>query len=165
MAHAVVRRMESRGDLSRRRAMTGGIIGLGTLIGLGYLGLAIRFIFPVNASGAGGSGLQPAGTVASFPVGNPVLIEYKEPTGIPTGVFVVNKGGNQFDAFDFHCTHLQCPIAAVPPSQGKPAFFACPCHGSQFFLNGNVKRGPAPIPLLRHVITVQNGQVEVGGLA
>lgn len=151
-------------DIGRRRALAGGVVGLGALIGVTYLGLALRYIFPANNGGAGtaGGGMQPVGPVANFKEGTPVLVVYKEPTGIPTGVFVVNKGNNKFDAFDFHCTHLQCPVAAV---QTNPAYFACPCHGSQFNLDGSVRQGPAPIPLLKRSIAVQNGQVAVGGIA
>lgn len=163
MAHAYPT-VTAPGEVGRRRALTGGILGLGALIGVAYLGLALRYIFPENngGSGAAGGGMQPVGPIANFKESTPVLVQYKESTGIPTGVFVVNKGNNAFDAFDFHCTHLQCPIAAVP---GSPAYFACPCHGSQFNLDGSVKQGPAPVPLLKHTVAVQNGQVVVGGIA
>src|SRR5579859_690182 len=124
-------------DVGRRRMLTGGIIGMGTLIGLAYTALAIRYIFPANqgATTQGGSQLQTAGKVTDFKVNVPALVEYKESTGIPTGIFVVNKGGDKFQAFDFHCTHLQCPITAI---EGNPSYFACPCHGSQFNLDGTV---------------------------
>jgi cytochrome b6-f complex iron-sulfur subunit len=39
------------------------------------------------------------------------------------------------------CTHLGCVIKAT--AEG----FECPCHGSRFAPNGDVKKGPAPRPL------------------
>jgi cytochrome b6-f complex iron-sulfur subunit len=36
------------------------------------------------------------------------------------------------------CTHLGCIV------KQEGAGFACPCHGSQFKLDGAVTKGPAP---------------------
>jgi len=163
MAHAMGN-AHTRGEMGRRRAVTAGILGLGGLIGLAYTALAVRFIFPDNkgsaeAANAATGGLQEVGAVDTFKPDNPVLVQYKESTGIPTGVFIVAKGGDKFDAFDFHCTHLQCPIT------GTPTGFACPCHGSVFNIDGTVKAGPAPAPLQKHIVKVQDGKVLIGGLA
>jgi cytochrome b6-f complex iron-sulfur subunit len=37
----------------------------------------------------------------------------------------------------------------------------CPCHGSQFGLDGSVFKGPAKSPLNRHEVRTENGQVVV----
>jgi cytochrome b6-f complex iron-sulfur subunit len=39
------------------------------------------------------------------------------------------------------CTHLGCIVSQTPTG------FTCPCHGSQFDIDGNVLAGPAPKPL------------------
>ena len=147
---------------TRRSVMTKAILGLGALIGLAYAALAVRFILPRAGAGAAGEGQQTAGPIASFKVNKPIMVQVKEPTGMPTGIIVNNKGNNSFDAFDFHCTHLQCPVSVVPPSNGNAAYYACPCHGSMFNIDGTVRRGPAPVPLKRHNVRVQNGQVMLG---
>ncbi len=41
------------------------------------------------------------------------------------------------------CTHLGCLTRPNPKEDG----FFCPCHGSQFALDGKVLDGPAPRPL------------------
>jgi cytochrome b6-f complex iron-sulfur subunit len=45
------------------------------------------------------------------------------------------------------CTHLGCIIG-----QGGTAF-ACPCHGSQYDLNGGNTQGPASVPLPHYEVT------------
>ncbi len=48
------------------------------------------------------------------------------------------------------CTHLGCtPI--WHPSEHR---FKCPCHGSNFLIDGTNVAGPAPVPLFRAAITL-----------
>eukprot|EP00983_Pelagomonas_calceolata_P041882 1138245-Pelagomonas_calceolata.AAC.5 len=54
------------------------------------------------------------------------------------------------------CTHLGCVVPWIS-SQNK---FICPCHGSQYDPEGNVVRGPAPLPLaLAHAETDEKDEV------
>jgi cytochrome b6-f complex iron-sulfur subunit len=39
------------------------------------------------------------------------------------------------------CTHLGCLVKSTPDG------FECPCHGSEFAMDGAVTKGPAPQPL------------------
>jgi cytochrome b6-f complex iron-sulfur subunit len=48
------------------------------------------------------------------------------------------------------CTHLGCLYGWVEEEEA----FRCPCHGSQFFANGDFKLGPAPRSLDRFSIQV-----------
>ncbi len=43
------------------------------------------------------------------------------------------------------CTHLECLVGYFPGE----ALFKCPCHGSNFSLQGDPVAGPAPVPLFR----------------
>ncbi|MFO7321620.1 MAG: Rieske 2Fe-2S domain-containing protein [Chloroflexota bacterium] len=54
------------------------------------------------------------------------------------------------------CTHLGC----LPKWENDR--FACPCHGSQFTLEGNYITGPAPrgLDLFRTIVTFDDGTVE-----
>jgi Rieske Fe-S protein len=48
-------------------------------------------------------------------------------------------------ALDDRCTHLGCAIKW----NGQRSVFECPCHGSEFDAEGQVKRGPATRSLPR----------------
>jgi cytochrome b6-f complex iron-sulfur subunit len=53
------------------------------------------------------------------------------------------------------CTHLGCVV------KPNPGGFECPCHGSQFASDGQVKKGPAPRPLPWLKVTLSGGTVTV----
>ena len=56
------------------------------------------------------------------------------------------------------CTHLGC----TPRWLNEEGLFKCPCHGSNFTINGDVVAGPAPKPLWRYSIGLaEDGQVVV----
>ncbi len=59
------------------------------------------------------------------------------------GGFVVKDEQGRVNVFAVNCSHLGCSIALQPGD----SFFQCPCHGSQFYLDGSVKHGPAVAPL------------------
>jgi len=79
---------------------------------------------------------EPA-TQTQFDLGTPD----RYPTGthiiIPEAQAVLFNQGGELIVFSLVCTHLGCLVNVV--SDG----FACPCHGSRFDQNGNVRRGPA----------------------
>ena len=62
-----------------------------------------------------------------------------------------------FDAFVARCTHAGCVLPGVEGDVIK-----CPCHGSQFALNGTVVRGPAMEPLVPVKVTVAGGLIVAG---
>lgn len=53
------------------------------------------------------------------------------------------------------CTHLGCVVK--PAAEG----FECPCHGSRFAPDGEVRKGPAPGPLPWLKVSVSGGLVTV----
>jgi len=55
-------------------------------------------------------------------------------------VFVIRKG-NTFRCLSATCTHLGCTVNRAGNG------YHCPCHGSVFDDQGQVKSGPAPRPL------------------
>ena len=59
--------------------------------------------------------------------------------------FAVKDDSGQLNVFAVNCSHLGCSIA-FNTSEKR---FDCPCHGSQFHLDGNVLHGPATAPLSR----------------
>ena len=57
------------------------------------------------------------------------------------------------------CTHLGC----TPNWVAEEGTFRCPCHGSVFSVEGDVLAGPAPVPLYRAPVHVdETGELVVG---
>ena len=63
-------------------------------------------------------------------------------TDVERSVYVIRLEEG-FRALSAVCTHLGC-ITRFQPERNN---IACPCHGSQFTLAGEVVEGPAPRPL------------------
>ncbi|MBK5296938.1 MAG: ubiquinol-cytochrome c reductase iron-sulfur subunit [Vicinamibacteria bacterium] len=77
-----------------------------------------------------------------YAVGRPETLPFDRPTFLPEHrLFVLNRGDG-FAAVSAVCTHLGCTVRHV---EGEG--FVCPCHGSRFDLEGQVRQGPAPGPL------------------
>lgn len=64
-----------------------------------------------------------------------------------TPILVVRESAGHFHALSMQCTHEGCPVK--PPVQGV---ITCPCHGSQYDIEGHVKRGPAQLSLARYAV-------------
>lgn len=73
------------------------------------------------------------------------------PVSIPAGRFHVSNTDEGLVALYGVCTHLGC----LPKWEPGTVRFQCPCHGSQFNLNGTYITGPAPRGLDRFVLTVR----------
>lgn len=82
------------------------------------------------------------GTVTAFPAGRFYLVRLAD-------------GG--FLALHRQCTHLGCSV----PWDEAAGRFACPCHASAFDVRGDVLAPPAPRPLDRFAVRIENGIVTV----
>lgn len=79
----------------------------------------------------------------AFSAGRPEAIEVGSVvTNVEQRVYVIRLAEG-FRALSAVCTHLGC-ITRYQPDRN---IIACPCHGSQFTLAGDVVAGPAPRPL------------------
>jgi cytochrome b6-f complex iron-sulfur subunit len=127
------------------------IIGFGALgvAAIGGLVRAIQFLSP-NVL------LEPslkfkAGQADNFQPDSVTFIKEQK-------VYIVRAKEGYFYAVSAVCTHLGC-ITSWKPERG---IIACPCHGSKFTLKGNVIEGPAPRPLPRFLISLdEHGQIVV----
>ena len=52
--------------------------------------------------------------------------------------YIIVTENNSTTVFSSHCTHLGCKIDKMEGNR-----FVCPCHGSEYDLNGEVVKGPA----------------------
>jgi cytochrome b6-f complex iron-sulfur subunit len=74
------------------------------------------------------------------------------PPGRSVAIFKDNEG---VYAVSTICTHLGCVV------KQNPEGFECPCHGSRFAANGEVRKGPAPRPLPWLKVTLSAGMVTI----
>ena len=127
--------------------------------GAGALGVAAVGV--LAACGSTGSGTQSAPgpatdgaivKVADIPVGG--ALAATDAAGKP--ILLVQATSGTVTALSAVCTHQGCTVNA-----GKGTL-TCPCHGSQYGLDGSVKGGPAPSPLTAVDVHVTNGSVFLG---
>ena len=69
-------------------------------------------------------------------------------------VILVRVDADTVAANTLTCTHQQCDL-----EYDGGATLACPCHGSEFKLDGSVKIGPAGRPLLNYEATIHEDSV------
>lgn len=88
--------------------------------------------------------------------GQAIITQTKGPDGYR--IMIVRIAAAQFKALSMRCTHEGCGVNA--PQNGV---INCGCHGSQFELDGAVKRGPATQPLTSYATTFDaaSGTVKV----
>ncbi len=88
-----------------------------------------------------------------FKVGLP---EYYPPGSVTVNkeqkVFIVRAKEGYFYALSAVCTHLGC----IANWKAEDGIVACPCHGSKFDKEGNVIAGPAPRPLPRFAMSLDD---------
>lgn len=90
-----------------------------------------------------------------FKVALPEALAAGEPF-VPAGRSVaLFRDGEGVYAISRVCTHLGCIVK--PAAEG----FECPCHGSRFAPDGEVRKGPAPKPLPWLKVSVSGGVVTV----
>lgn len=82
------------------------------------------------------------GSVDQYPLGSRTSIPE-----IPALLIHTESG---FTALSLTCTHLGCTL------EQEQTGFACPCHGSSFDADGNVRHGPAAKALQRLRVEVSN---------
>jgi Rieske Fe-S protein len=169
----------------RNRFLERATLGLGGLVAAGVAlpaaGLAILPSFV-------GQRRRPVdlGPIGAFPEGRFVIATFlADPHAGEVSrraAYIRNNGQlaglPSFTAMSSRCTHVGCPtqpngpvfnqqhhteqtangqVGLVPtlPAGG----FGCPCHGSQFDMEGNRTAGPAPRALDRYEFSIRNGHV------
>ena len=105
---------------------------------------------PTSSAAAGSATGAPAALAktADIPVGSGVIVD---------DVVVTQTSVGDFKGFSSVCTHAGCNVSEVVDGLIK-----CPCHGSEFGLDGAVVKGPAAKPLASKAITVQGDSIVAG---
>lgn len=135
---------------SRRIFLGLGLAGAGISV-LALLGGSIRFFFPKVLFES------PSVFTAGRP-GDYLAGEMSERFKESNRVWIVKTKPGSLYALEANCTHLGC----TPQWFADEELFKCPCHGTNFNLDGDVLAGPAPLPLFRLSIRLdQNGFVVI----
>ncbi|MFN8687521.1 MAG: ubiquinol-cytochrome c reductase iron-sulfur subunit [Acidobacteriota bacterium] len=72
--------------------------------------------------------------------------------------WVVKLSENEVVAYSPMCTHLGCAYHF----EAAKNEFICPCHTTNFAIDGRVLNGPAPRPLDRYPVKVQGTRLLIG---
>lgn len=130
-----------------RRHMLAWLSGVG-VVGSLVAGVFSSFVFLKPRASYGQPNRFRIGLPEEFPPGARIAID-------PKRICIVREG-DKVAAISTTCTHLGCIVA--PSDTG----FQCPCHGSQFDVDGNVTGGPAPKALAWFQVTLTpSGELEV----
>lgn len=132
--------------LRRRTVLVGGAVVAGA--GLAVAGCAggPQAEAPAPAAAAGSA----LGATTDVPVGSAKIYT-------AASVVVTQATAGTFTGFSTTCPHQGCAVAQV---QG--ATIICPCHGSEFALDGSVVKGPAQSGLTAKAVKVSGTQITVG---
>ncbi|HSB66958.1 MAG TPA: ubiquinol-cytochrome c reductase iron-sulfur subunit [Anaerolineales bacterium] len=131
--------------ISRRDFLKVSIRGLIAASGVLALGGLIRFLnYRPDPPPPARFDVGPA---FSFPMNSRTVI-----ADIPA---ILIHANGKYSALSLICTHLGCTV------QEEFELLVCPCHGSQYTLDGKVTRGPArnPLQTLRVEVTSEGNVV------
>ncbi len=125
-------------------------------LGLGALwAMAVSFLFAT----VGMMRLPKAAVLPSpskkFRVALPETLAAGEPFVPPGRSVALFRDEEGVYAISTVCTHLGCIVK--PAADG----FECPCHGSRFAPDGEVRKGPAPKPLAWLKVSVSGSLVTI----
>ena len=74
--------------------------------------------------------------------------------------YIVIGENGKFTVLSSHCTHLGCKISKL-----KNKRLICPCHGSQYNLEGKAVKGPAHknLDVIPFSLSADNSSIEISG--
>ena len=155
---------ESTGD--RRNFIVSAIYGLWALISAALaLPGAAYLLFPPKSRRE--QAWIEIGSVADLRSGEPREMVFRrnrvdgwKVTSEKAAAWVVREPDSSVVAFSPQCTHLGCAYHW----DGANNEFLCPCHTSTFSITGEVTGGPAPRPLDRFKVRIEDGKLLLGAL-
>jgi len=140
------------------------IYGLGALIGSALAIPAALYLFLPPKSRKQQSWVE-AGDLSQLQAGTPQEMTFRRLHADGWKIYsekgtawVVKTAEGKVLAFAPACTHLGCAYHW----DANKADFVCPCHASEFALDGTVLSGPAPRPLDRYETKVENARLWLG---
>lgn len=131
---------------------------IGVLLGLGFSGSAVSFLYPaikfMMPPGVAGPAVDEVvvGKADEFAPNTGRIFKF----GNKPGILVRTEEG-EWRAFSAVCTHLNCTVQF----QQDTHQIWCACHNGQFDLNGNIVGGPPPRPLEAFEVNLRGEDVVV----
>ncbi len=157
---------------TRRDFLATATTALGACAGAAALAPAlVAFLSPLEGGIVKlGEGLLDLGALDAFEEGTPRKVTIraartdaymKEDAARALGSVLVVRRGQTADVFAAQCPHAGCDVSPATVSSGRSTVGAlvCPCHESQFGLDGSVKSGPSPRRLDALETTMKDGHV------
>lgn len=141
----------------RRTWLQGWLVGsVRVLAGAGASGVLLTRVSAAMQTGPGALFLALADFPALQSEGGSVLVQL---SAVEAPLVVSRLPSDAFTALDATCTHDGC---MVNPYDKLQACIECPCHGSQFDIQGRVLAGPAEEDLASFPVTFDGaGEVKV----
>lgn len=139
---------------------------IGALIAAGFTAPALAYIIGPALAEVESDEWIPLGSSSKIELGIPTL--FKATVERQTGwivnqeeitAYILTRDGREFSAMSNICTHLGCRVRWI---NDRSQFF-CPCHNGIFNQEGEVLSGPAPRPLDRYEIKVEDDQIYLRG--
>jgi Rieske Fe-S protein len=96
------------------------------------------------------------GKTESAPLFQPHSSLLVQPEGRRDKILVVNHEGT-LSALSAICTHMGCTVNY----NAETGRMHCPCHGSEFALDGSNIKGPAQRPLKQYAAALENGRLAI----
>jgi Rieske Fe-S protein len=82
-------------------------------------------------------------------------LQLVRPSGWYYDIAVQKEGDNTYSALLMKCTHQDNQLSAGGNG------FECPLHGSRFDKAGNVRKGPAELPLKKYTVTTDKDNLVI----
>ncbi|MBI3680271.1 MAG: ubiquinol-cytochrome c reductase iron-sulfur subunit [Acidobacteria bacterium] len=150
--------------VGRRRFYLACIYGLSTIMGMALaVPAAVYLLFPPRSRKE--DQWVEAAELSQLEVGVPEEVVFRHNrvdgwkiSSEKTSAWVLKKSDTEVVAFAPQCTHLGC---AYRWEESKKNFL-CPCHTSNFDIEGKVIDGPAPRPLDRYLVRIEGKKLFLG---
>lgn len=85
-------------------------------------------------------------------IGDRIILEVKN---FNSKIILIKTGINEYRALSLMCSHKGCELVVYNN------FFECPCHGSEFDIQGNALKWPATEPLVKYKTIINNNTITI----
>ncbi len=148
-------------ETTRRPFYSAFIYGLGAVISAGLALPAVAYLL-IKPKSQKASQWVDAADLNTLRTGEPQEVVFRRSRvdgwrvlNEKSTAWVVRLDDQNVAAYSPQCTHLACAYHWDDQAHK----FVCPCHASEFSIEGKVLAGPAPRPLDRYMTRVDNGKL------